>query len=352
MHLAEILRLRPVPAAGLFLSLTRRCPLKCSHCATNSMFTSEDHGDEIFLNFVNSFTVDNHPELVLLTGGEPFLKPRLIQQIAEKAHAVGTQVSVISGMFFARHPRIPLPIAEAIAHVDHFTASLDVFHEEQVSRSSVFRVLQELVDRGKDVSIQVVGYDEKDPYLRDVTDDIQRTFGSSVPVLVAGINAVGRARDLLSLQDVAAPPGVASPAPCTMAAWPTVAYDGTVVACCNQTVVDGPPPPHLRLGHIRDDDWPTIGARCLRSSTLRALRVLGPTYIAQEFGNGAVGCDGYCSTCQRLSEGVGIERQLNALVSAASMSNIEKDVVTLQQRNPQYGLPAYSHLASLGFGGE
>ena len=43
MHLMEVLELRPVPGAALFLAVTRRCPLSCAHCSTNSMLSSEEH---------------------------------------------------------------------------------------------------------------------------------------------------------------------------------------------------------------------------------------------------------------------------------------------------------------------
>lgn len=42
MRLAEIIELRPVPAAGLLATLTRRCPLNCAHCSTSSGPRGED----------------------------------------------------------------------------------------------------------------------------------------------------------------------------------------------------------------------------------------------------------------------------------------------------------------------
>src|SRR5439155_790110 len=82
--------------------------------------------------------------------------------------------------------------------------------------------------------------------------------------------------------------------PCTLAAWPLVAFDGTIVACCNQTVVDGPAPDHLRIGHAATDDWQDVRERYLRSTLLRAIRTYGPEYVANRFSE-RVSCDGYCS---------------------------------------------------------
>ena len=75
MHLVELLSLRPVPAAGVYLTLTRRCPLTCAHCSTNSMMDSEEHAADLFLRFAESLTPTDHPGVLALTGGEALLRP-------------------------------------------------------------------------------------------------------------------------------------------------------------------------------------------------------------------------------------------------------------------------------------
>ena len=55
MHLVDLLSLRAVPAGGVSIALTRRCPLSCAHCATNSLLTSEEAPAEMFVHFVDGF---------------------------------------------------------------------------------------------------------------------------------------------------------------------------------------------------------------------------------------------------------------------------------------------------------
>src|SRR5439155_25487398 len=215
MHLMDVLALRPVPAAAVFLALTRRCPLSCAHCSTNSMLASEEHPGDIFVRFVSTFTPDNRPELILMSGGEPMLRPKLVRELAERARAVGCQSHVLSGMFFARSRSIPKPIRAAIDAVDHFSASLDVFHEQEVSRADVLRVLGELVAEGKDVSLQVIGLGEDDPYLAEITDEVRRTLHDRVPILVGSVGATGRAATWLSRPKEK---GHGALEPCTLAA--------------------------------------------------------------------------------------------------------------------------------------
>lgn len=314
---------------------------------------SEEHSGEMFLHFVKSFTAEERPELLLLTGGEALLRPRLVFDLAQAAHAVGTRVMLISGMFWARQARVSPLIDRAIRQVDHLTASLDVFHEREVSRAQVFAALQRLRERGQDVSLQVVGLDDDDPYLAGLIADIRDYFHDQVPALVVQVGAQGRATSWLVPE---APPIAADvpPTPCHIAAWPTVAYDGTVAACCNQTVIDGPVPPHLRLGHITVDGWHELRERMLGSSLLRAIRVVGPEYLAARHGSGAVRCDGYCETCHRLSDDPALPQRIDALMATPGMRLIERQVQVLQQSGfvRRHGIAKYEYMATLGYAPE
>ncbi|MBI3963999.1 MAG: radical SAM protein [Chloroflexi bacterium] len=348
MHLTDILALRPVPAAAVFLTVTRRCPLTCAHCSTNSLMSSEEHSANLFLRFVESFTPTDRPDLVLLMGGEPLLRPALVDGIVERAHAVGSKVALISGMFFAREARTPPAIARVIAKVDHFTASLDVFHEQQVPRKAVFDAVRPLVDRGQQASFHVVGRDAADPYLTDVIGDIRCSFDDRVPIMVAELKPVGRAQTWVE-SAVVTSPGDGSPEPCPLAAWPVVTFDGTVVACCNQAIVDGPAPPHLRLGHVADDGWGTIRDRCLGAPMVRAIRLFGPEHVASRYGGKKIACDGYCSTCRQLSQDPAIAAVLTPLMARPVYRFVEQQVVELQRRSFPLGLAAYEQLRWLGY---
>lgn len=348
MHLLDILALRQVPAAGIYLSLTRRCPLSCAHCSTNSTLTSEEYPGEPFLRLVESFTPSNRPELIVLTGGEPLIRPRLVRELINRAHAAGVKVVLASGMFFASEPEVPRLIADVIADVDHFTCSLDIFHEQQVPRASVFRVIRDLVDHGKQVSFMVIGLNDDDPYLSDITRAIRHAFDDRVPMLVGTVGAVGRAKAWLNPARARVDVG---PMPCDLAAWPVVTYDGTMVACCNQGVVDGPIPPHLRLGSCATDDWAVMRERYLTAPMPRAIRVFGPEYIADQYSDGSIPCDGYCSTCYRLSADPRVAERLAEKMARPAMRFVEDQVLSMQREHfvPRHNARAYTELVKLGY---
>jgi len=312
---------------------------------------SEEAEAELFLRFVGTFEPDSRPEVLAISGGEAFLRPRLVRELAERAATVGCRTFALSGMFWASSRRIPPPIKRAIDALDHFSVSLDVFHEREVRREDVYRVLETLLAEGKDLSIHLVGLDAGDPYLVERSQEINRIFDGRVPMLVNDVNSVGRAAEWLDRRHS---PVSTDADPCTLAAWPLVAFDGTIVACGNDDVVDGPAPPHLRLGHASTDTWAQVRARCLASSMLRAIRTFGPEYLADRHGSGVVACSGYCSTCQQLSDDPELEPRVEAMMARPSSMQLEGLATSLQRSagavafSRRYGLPEYAELVALG----
>ena len=355
MELAEFIGLRPVPCAGLLLTLTRRCPLSCAHCSTSSTMAGEEPVAGQLLKFVGSFTTEERPEVVLLTGGEPLLLPGLVHELATRVRAAGARSALLSGMFFAKGGPIPRRIMRAISSVDHFSASLDAFHEREVERANVFRAVRQVLDSGTPVSFHLAGTGADDPYLADVTAAIRREFADRVPMLVNEVRPVGRAA-AWSSASTHRPEG-GRVLPCAMAAWPVVAFDGAVLACCNQRTVDSrPAPAHLLLGHIAEDDWGTVRRRSLSSPVLRMVRAVGPAHLYDRYA--AAPCaDGYCAGCRSLSEhpeviagavGQGSGAVGELLDREAARRQYAAGPVQLMQR---HGVPPYADLVALSGSG-
>ena len=362
MHIAELVSRRPVPAAGVFLTLTRRCPLTCAHCSTNSMLDSEEHRAEIFRDFAGTFSVEEHPEIVFLTGGEPLLRPDLVHEIVRSAHAAGAKVALITGLYFARRDgRIPHRLADALLAVDHVVASQDVFHEVQVPREAAFATVRTLVEAGQDVSFQVVGEGPDDPYLAELTSQIRRDFDDAVPALVAQLGPVGRGKDLPWAASRPGPAGhlderlatPPEPSPCTVAAWPVVTFDGGVVACCRQEVVDGPAPRHLHLGRAPTTSWPEVARKVREGAMLRALRTVGPEALVHESG-GRQSAKGYCGTCAGMATDRRVIATVESMLARPTFPLVESQITEMQvAAGPEsfarrYGIAPYAHMLTLG----
>ncbi|MET7333178.1 radical SAM protein [Nonomuraea sp. NPDC005650] len=351
MHLAEIAALRPVPAAGLQLALTRRCPLSCAHCSTDSSIAAEQHSGTPFRTLVASFTHEHHPEVILMSGGEPLLRPGLVADLATRAREAGTRSFVLSGMFFARPGRaVPPAIDRALSRVDHVGASVDAHHEREVGRGAVFEVLHRLAGRVPAVSLHVTGGGDDDEYVAGLVADIRREFGDRVPILVTRIQPTGRARH-------GPPRASAAPVmPCAFAAWPLVSYDGTVFGCCRQSLLESERPRHLVLGHAARDGWEALAAKAAGDPVLRALRLMGPVAVRRRFGAGpALGT--VCATCVTLSGDADLRRRVaDYLESPAGRALATLARPEIEHRDPYrvaagWGSPRYRELIGLGWEG-
>ena len=157
--------------------------------------------------------------------------------------------------------RIPPPIKRAIDALDHFSCSLDVFHEREVDRARRLPRARHAPVRGQGRQHAPRRPERRRPVPRRAHRGDPRALRRPRADARQRRQRLRAARRSGSRTTRAVP--TEEPNPCTLAAWPIVAFDGTVVACGNDDVVDGPAPAHLRLGHATRDGWPAIRARAL-----------------------------------------------------------------------------------------
>lgn len=346
MHLARMLSLRPVPAAGVAVAVTRRCPLGCRHCSTASLRRGEQLPGEPISRFIGSFGEAEPPDVLLLTGGEPLLRPSLVAALAASARLAGTASCVVTGMFFATADgALPGAIERALLSVDHVVASVDRFHQEHVPLANVLAVMRRLVDAGRDASFQITssGGGGQDAHLARTIDTIREAFDDRVPILVGALEPVGRAATLVGGGGAGARERWPVGEPCAVAAWPVVRWDGVVVACANQSVLDAAEPPaHLTLGHIAADGWSAIRERVVATPEIRSVRTLGP---------GALGCAG----CRDLHRDPDATARVQAWGRRSAAPLVEAAVLDAQRRGGavgfarRYGSAGHASLVMLGW---
>jgi MoaA/NifB/PqqE/SkfB family radical SAM enzyme len=297
--------------------------LHCSHCSSSSALDSEQYDEAPFRRLVASFRSDDHPAVVAMTGGEALLRPRLVHDLAIDARHVGARSYLLSGMFFAKAGgAIPPSLLRAIEVVDHLAASIDAFHEVEVARSAVLDTLARRMDAGQACSLQVTATAPDDPYVADLAREVGQRFDGRLPILVSTLGPKGRAEEgglrirprRTTLAALDQRDWVKHVNPCAMARWPMVGYDGTVLACCQQDLLDGPPPAHLVLGHARTDDWSVLRARSAERAALVAIRTYGPSALARTLTPGTAS-GGMCDSCAGLAEVADDPRIVEAVTS-------------------------------------
>lgn len=346
MHLSEILALRHVPGAGIFLALTRRCPLSCGHCSTSSKTTSEEAEAGPYVRLVESFTSSCRPEVLALTGGEPLLRASLVQRLVRQARSVGTRSYLLTGAWFAQREQWPEAVIRAIDMVDHLAVSIDRFHEAEVPRRGTYALLHHRLASGRAASLQAVGDGPDDPYLHQLCEEVRREFDDRLPVLVGAVGANGRAKGWLRRPVQTERPVEIEP--CHMASWPVVDFRGNVVACCNQDVVDGPAPEHLRLGAADVDGWPELRRRLEQRPHLRAIRTAGPRMLGAEWCGRATGEQTVCEACRSLPFDAATEARVEQALGTPLWKAVDIQLrVTLAAHSP-LPLRGFDHMATLG----
>lgn len=307
MHLRDIFKIRGKTAAGVYMLLTRRCPMSCAHCSTLSHpMATDEIPDEPAERFVDSFKIADPPELLCLSGGEALLRPALVRSLVSRAAKAGTSTYLMSGMFFASEGRIPQPVRQAIAGLAHFSASIDQYHEKFVPRKEIFKALASIRELGVSISIQSVSNGIEDAYFQDLLVGIEAYFGRSVPVFYLLLKPIGRAAEWFQPRSEKLESHAI--APCKVASWPAVSFDGQIYACCNQRVIEGGQGEHLSIGDIAETDWRTVRARMLERPVLRVIRTLGPTSAALLSGS-PIG-HGQCRTCSSIRAGAEVDGQM------------------------------------------
>jgi hypothetical protein len=172
-----------------------------------------------------------------------------------------------------------------------------------------------------------------------------------VPMFVSRLGASGRGLELIQLGRgknakvvKAADPELN---PCKVASWPVVAFDGSIVACCNQDVVDGKAlAPHLRIGHASQQTWANVAREMQNRWILRGLRTLGPEYLLRATGRTTPSA-GYCDTCKELANDASVLAEIEAFLRAKLSPSVEAAILDVM-KNATYTDPAFLELSTLG----
>ncbi|HZN16633.1 MAG TPA: hypothetical protein VFB84_00285 [Micromonosporaceae bacterium] len=255
LTLAEINRLRATPGATVVLFLTDRCPVGCAHCSVSATATSPTIRDwPLFTEVVRGVCGLTAVQAVAVTGGEPFAARRGLCYAVDELRAAGKAIVVFTSGYWATGS-VPEWTGRVLASTATVFLSTDSFHARALAaRRPLSGAAPELprhirnaaaaiTAAGCHLVVQVLN----EPGLAEAV----RTHLPDAEVSVVGALATGRGADAFA-------PGPRRPAAqlgrCTLLNSPTIRYDGTVTACCNESVITGSGPAALRRRVTRADE--------------------------------------------------------------------------------------------------
>lgn len=224
---------------------------------------------------------------VAITGGEPFAEPRGLSLAVRRLHAAGKAVVLFTSGHWARQPHrgrptgtsdrdpaplradraVPAWIASVLALTSAVYLSTDSFHTAALG-ATVAPAVRAIEAAGCHLILQVL---DEPGAVRAA-----RALSRDAELAVVRPLSTGRGAAL-------SPPPVPRPADtfgrCALLASPTVRYDGTVTACCNEAVITGAGPAALRRRATRWDEVGQALADLRADPVLRLMGAYGPVAL-------------------------------------------------------------------------
>ncbi len=242
---AELEQIRSQRGRSTLLFITDRCPVECDHCSVDSRRDSPSISDfDLFGRIVDGLCAQPGLDVIGVSGGEPFVERRGLSLVARRVTESGRRLVVYTSGHWGVAARPPAWIAEVLARTTTVFLSTDGFHAERLPDERYIHAARAVAASGAWIVVQCI---DLGSMVERAADLLTRALGSNwtdhaelhpTPPLTAG-----RGGDHFTLTRRAAGADFGA---CSMVASPMVRYDGTVTGCCNEGVIMGHGPDHLR----------------------------------------------------------------------------------------------------------
>ena len=309
------------------INLTNRCNIECRHCGTESG-PHETCSLDIpnLLRAAHEAALDGSLRGFHVSGGEPFLFPRKLEQISEFAVCHGLLLAVNSNASWATSSQSAKRQLVRLPGLTQLNVSTDVYHAEFVSLERVRTAVECSIELGLRVQVAVCTPQGKQDEFTDMVSAILgKALAAEIKLLVYAVEPYGRGKHLAEANSTA---GRSAHSGCVQLNRPIVMENGRYHACCNSAVAQTLPASALQLGDIRSISLRELRERAGNDLLLQAIRVWGPAKL-YELAQAAGGSMAYprgagaCDACaQALSNPTLIALAQAALESASTRRDL------------------------------
>ena len=235
---------------NITINILSKCNAKCGHCCFSCSPNSTDKlEEEEIWNILNYAIANDEIKEIALTGGEIFLKEKLVCDIIKKVSAAGKVVTCISNGFWGRTPEKAKQKLEKFCALGlrHLSLSYDDFHAKYVKIECIENILNAAVQLPIQIKLNMTVTKENDGIWI-----LDRLKNSLLGVAITRFSAapVGEAKNIpekhlyhklnsnLTMKCSEPNSGL------------VINHDGYVLPCCSPLVIDS----FLKIGNIRNDD--------------------------------------------------------------------------------------------------
>ncbi|MGY6528822.1 MAG: radical SAM protein [Cyanobacterium sp.] len=267
----------------LIVQLTLRCPLRCEHCIVDA---SPDNHNEMTtaqaVNLVKEVAQEGNVEVLVLTGGEPFINLSRLRTVLAVAQGYNLKVAMVTSAGWATSYSQARKILESLPSVANLSFSVDKYHLDFVKLDRVKSAIEAALSLNIEVGAFLCLENDSDQFLASFKEFLGDALYSQIKIITQYVHLTGRALESphlaqqierVSLEEL---PNIDCP---TVSA-PIAMIDGSVMACCGDTISDAHNWSALKLGNLKEEDLTTILTRAEDNLLVHALRLWGPKKLA------------------------------------------------------------------------
>lgn len=269
----------------IVLQLGLACPSRCRHC---SVFAGpkrrERMSPDLARDIVRQFARLDTAEVVMLTGGEPFLLTDTLQAALEEIaqHSKLTAYVITSGSWATSEEKA-CEVLNSLPPIGGLMVSADVYHEEFIDLDCVRNAIAAALAKNIDVTLSIALDRGDDTFSQRIRTRIGPSLSSRVTIETLPVHPTGRAK----VFGIGAFDTVREPLPdgaCDLLGAPVFIHDGTATACCQIDAVNEasrkPNSPYV-IGNAKREDVAAIRDRVEGDLLFQALRVYGPRRLVE-----------------------------------------------------------------------
>lgn len=270
----------PNSISAIGIQITNKCLLTCDHCGANSHPHGE-HGPSTkwLCEFIESISLTNSVDSVMLTGGEPFLRYRDVLQVTDKGRRENIKCEVVSNGFWGANKKVAYKyineLAEAGLH--QLTLSVDKFHQSVIDKQSIINICTAAQQINKKILLRIFTIDGKFCD-HSFLDELESCFGKdgNIKIYSQPLLPVGRAsinRNILGIKGSRLTKKENHP--CHMVLFPFVGYTKHWYLCSNASTLSTHTP--LCIGQLTNPcDVDKFLEKHFKHNLCRFLKNIGP----------------------------------------------------------------------------
>lgn len=227
------------PYSLVAFTLTRKCTAQCKICCFSSSPSSKEklHVDRI-RSYIHEAAELDYIKTISFTGGEPFIMYSELKDLIELAGSYNKRITTITNGYWATSYGIAMKRLSELKRLglSHLSVSYDKYHGEFIPLDHIRNIFKASTQIGLSTSLALVKLKEEriGDIINDLYDCLYTTNVEIIPCL-----PVGAAKSNFHEEDFEKAYSTDSSClRCTYNSMIVVLYDGRILPCCSQMIVD------------------------------------------------------------------------------------------------------------------